>query len=85
MALGADGLADVVPGFGGKANSLLGDGTLGRDKPQGTPDAFVYDPRYPVQTVGGNNCCSPDIVPWGPYDQRPVRCAAMYCVILVRP
>ena len=25
----------------------------------------------PVQTLGGNNCCSPDIVPWGPYDQRP--------------
>ena len=22
--------------------------------------------------MGGNNCCSPDIVPWGPYDQRPV-------------
>ena len=25
-----------------------------------------------MQTLGGNNCCSPDIVPWGPYDQRPV-------------
>ena len=25
-----------------------------------------------MQTNGGNNCCSPHIVPWGPYDQRPV-------------
>ena len=35
-------------------------------------DNFVYDPNNPVQTVGGNNCCSPEIVPWGPYDQRSV-------------
>ena len=34
--------------------------------------SFVYDPRYPVQTLGGNNCCSPEHVPWGPHDQRPV-------------
>ena len=32
----------------------------------------MYNPEFPVQTIGGNNCCSPDIVPWGPYDQRPV-------------
>ncbi len=55
------------------ANSLLGDGALSpepaSDEP---PDHFVYDPEYPVQTMGGNNCCSPHIVPWGPYDQRPV-------------
>ena len=25
-----------------------------------------------MQTLGGNNCCSPHIVPWGPHDQRPV-------------
>ena len=57
----------------GSANSLLGDGSLSPTLPEGdTPDRFVYDPRYPVQTLGGNNCCSPHIVPWGPYDQRPV-------------
>ena len=57
----------------GNANTLLGDGTLSRRAPQDEPpDQFVYDPRYPVQTTGGNNCCSPEIVPWGPYDQRPV-------------
>ena len=35
-------------------------------------DTFVYDPQNPVQTNGGSNCCSPHIIPWGPYDQRPV-------------
>ena len=58
---------------GGNANTLRGDGCLSAEPPQDeSPDHFVYDPRYPVQTRGGNNCCSPDIVPWGPYDQRAV-------------
>ena len=58
---------------GGSANSLLGDGVLTTDAPgDQSADEFVYDPRFPVQTNGGNNCCSPHIVPWGPYDQRPV-------------
>ena len=57
----------------GQANSLLGDGILTTQEPgDQTPDEFTYDPHYPVQTNGGNNCCSPHIVPWGPYDQRPV-------------
>jgi len=56
---------------GGNANSLLGDGALAKETPEDeTADRFVYDPRYPVQTLGGNNCCSPLIVPWGPQDQR---------------
>jgi hypothetical protein len=55
----------------GKGNSLLGNGRLSGKEPQGAEvDQYVYDPRYPVQTLGGNNCCSPDIVPWGPHDQR---------------
>ena len=58
---------------GGDANTLRGDGALSPDAPSAEPeDTFVYDPLYPVQTMGGNNCCSPHIVPWGPYDQRPV-------------
>ena len=58
---------------GGGANSVRGDGVLSRDLAQAEPDdSYVYDPLYPVQTMGGNNCCSPDIVSWGPYDQRPV-------------
>ena len=58
---------------GGNGNSLLGDGVLATQPPcGGAVDTFLYDPLHPVQTVGGNNCCSPHIVPWGPYDQRPV-------------
>ena len=58
---------------GGGANSLLGDGALSVESPHlEQPEQFVYDPRFPVQTAGGANCCSPHIVPWGPYDQRPV-------------
>ena len=58
---------------GGGANSLLGDGVLSLAAPgDEPPDEFIYDPEHPVQTNGGNNCCSPEIVPWGPYDQRPV-------------
>ena len=35
-------------------------------------DTYVYDPGDPVPTMGGCNCCNPEIVPWGVYDQRPV-------------
>ncbi|HEX5416880.1 MAG TPA: CocE/NonD family hydrolase [Chloroflexota bacterium] len=58
---------------GGSANTLLGDGTLSLGEPgDEAADHFVYHPENPVQTVGGNNCCSPHLVPWGPYDQRDV-------------
>ncbi len=58
---------------GGRANSLHGDGALSINAPEAeTPDEFIYDPANPVQTVGGSNCCNPEIVPWGPYDQRGV-------------
>ncbi len=56
----------------GNANTLLGDGELSIEPPGDEPrDQFFYDPRFPVQTLGGGNCCSPEVVPWGPYDQRP--------------
>src|SRR5204863_7255070 len=62
---------------GGAANSLLGDGALAPVEPGEEPaDNFTYNPTFPVQTVGGNNCCSPHIVPWGPYDQRGVEMRA---------
>ena len=61
----------------GGANTLRGDGRLAFGAPASdAADQFTYDPRYPVQTVGGNNCCSPEIVPWGPYDQRGVEMRA---------
>ncbi len=56
----------------GRANSLFGDGILSPKLPGDEPkDRYTYDPDNPVPTLGGNNCCSPDIVAWGAYDQRP--------------
>ncbi|MBT3346220.1 MAG: CocE/NonD family hydrolase [Gemmatimonadetes bacterium] len=56
----------------GAANSVIGDGKLSPVSPaKESEDQFVFDPAYPVQTLGGNNCCSPHVVPWGPQDQRP--------------
>ena len=38
----------------------------------GAPDHYTYDPTFPTPTRGGCNCCNPEIVAWGAYDQRPV-------------
>jgi uncharacterized protein len=57
---------------GGRANSARGDGVLSAENRDGAPsDEFVYDPRNPVPTLGGNDCCGAPI-PAGPVDQRPV-------------
>jgi putative CocE/NonD family hydrolase len=58
----------------GGANTVIGDGRLSPRRPDAhePADAYVYDPRYPVPTRGGPNCCQPEIIPWGPYDQRDV-------------
>lgn len=59
---------------GGKANSLHGDGGLGTAAPGGEPpDAYSYDPRNPVPTLGGSTCCGEEVTPitMGPRDQRP--------------
>ena len=57
----------------GSANSLSGDGSLGPHGPgSGAPDHYTYDPAFPTPTRGGCNCCNPEIVAWGAYDQRPV-------------
>ena len=58
---------------GGRANSLNGDGTLGRQEPGDEPhDIYVSDPGYPVQSLGGRSCCLAALAPMGPMDQRPV-------------
>lgn len=58
---------------GGHANSLNGDGQLSPVPPGDEPeDTYRYDPDNPVPTMGGCNCCNPEIVPWGVFDQRPV-------------
>jgi putative CocE/NonD family hydrolase len=58
----------------GNAQTLVGDGTLSPEPPAaGTPpDTYRYDPENPVPTRGGCNCCNPEIVPWGVFDQREI-------------
>jgi putative CocE/NonD family hydrolase len=58
---------------GGKANSVFGDGKLSFTAPGNEPaDTFVYDPKNPVQTIGGGDCCNGGVVVPGAFDQRPV-------------
>ena len=55
------------------ANTLTGDGSLNVRPPRRSPaDHFEFDPRRPVPTAGGANCCNPKVFPWGPVDQRAV-------------
>ncbi|MDX2058051.1 MAG: CocE/NonD family hydrolase [Gemmatimonadales bacterium] len=58
----------------GRANGADGDGLLAAERPgpDEPADRFRYDPANPVPTTGGGNCCWPNIVAWGPLDQRPV-------------
>ena len=56
---------------GGQANSLRGDGRLEFTVPAAGKDGYEYDPRNPVPSVGGNDCCGAPF-PAGPRDQRPV-------------
>ncbi len=54
------------------ANSIEGDGNLSPDPPSTEkPDVFEYDPANPVRTIGGRLCCGNDVLPPGPFDQRP--------------
>jgi putative CocE/NonD family hydrolase len=56
----------------GGANTVLGDGALATEPPQQEPpDRFEYDPANPVPTIGGRLCCANDLLPPGPFDQRP--------------
>jgi hypothetical protein len=56
---------------GGKANTLKGDGVLGKAPPaDDNPDRFEYDPMNPVPSYGGNVCCTGNAVRGGAYDQR---------------
>jgi uncharacterized protein len=61
----------------GKANSLVGDGSLSIAGPHTEPmDQYVYDPANPAPTVGGPLCCDSDHLKPGPRDQRPVEARA---------
>jgi uncharacterized protein len=55
----------------GKANSLVGDGSLTSDSASSDqPDHFSYDPMNPVASYGGNVCCTGNAVQGGAFDQR---------------
>ncbi|MFZ9002696.1 MAG: CocE/NonD family hydrolase [Robiginitalea sp.] len=55
----------------GRANSLFGNGSLTREPPAtDQPDTFAYDPNNPVNSYGGNVCCTGNAVQGGSYDQR---------------
>lgn len=55
----------------GDANTLVGSGVLTRKRPsQDNPDSFTYDPMNPVQSLGGNVCCTGNAVKGGAFDQR---------------
>ena len=57
---------------GGNANTLRGDGVIGIQKPApAMSDKYLYDPKFPVPTIGGNNCCGTPTQA-GPKDQRPI-------------
>lgn len=58
----------------GKANTGAGDGRLVTSRPRGDAvDRFTYDPMNPVQSYGGNVCCTGNAIPGngGSLDQRP--------------
>jgi uncharacterized protein len=62
---------------GGKANTLNGDGTLAPSaSSQDAADLFVYDPANPVQSYGGNVCCTGNAVTGGAFDQRKMEARA---------
>ncbi|HLZ69233.1 MAG TPA: CocE/NonD family hydrolase [Dehalococcoidia bacterium] len=56
----------------GRAQSAAGDGVLSFDAPgDQSPDRFLYDPMFPVPTVGGRSLPTGKLVP-GPLDQTHV-------------
>jgi putative CocE/NonD family hydrolase len=56
----------------GKANSVLGNGTISTRAPsREAPDRFVDDPSNPVPTLGGRLCCDSGHLEPGARDQRP--------------
>jgi putative CocE/NonD family hydrolase len=70
----------------GKANSLMGDGSLSIAGPHTEPmDQYVYDPSNPAPTVGGPLCCDSDHLKPGPRDQRPVEARADVLVYSTPP
>jgi putative CocE/NonD family hydrolase len=73
-------------GSGGKANSLNGDGGLAAQSPAAdTPDVFVYDPKNPAPSLGGNVCCTGNAVAGGAFDQRQLEARSDILVYSTEP
>lgn len=55
---------------GGKANTRNGDGLLvAKTSSKDAPDSFTYDPETPVNSYGGNVCCTGNAIQGGAFDQ----------------
>jgi hypothetical protein len=55
----------------GKANTLNGDGKLTLKKARNNKaDSFTYDPLKPVDSYGGNVCCTGNAIKGGSFDQQ---------------
>ena len=53
------------------ARTRFGDGRLAAEPPlDEPPDRYLYDPRNPVPSWGGTECCTGGLAPGGPLDQR---------------
>ncbi len=71
---------------GGKANSILGDGSLATAAPHSEdPDQYIYDPANPAPTIGGPLCCDAEHLAPGPRDQRVVEARADVLVYSTPP
>src|SRR5690606_2547496 len=70
----------------GRANSLSGDGALSSELPEDeVPDVYVYNPRDPIPSLGGQSCCMAGITPMGPADQRQVEAINQVLVYTTAP
>lgn len=70
----------------GSANSVFGDGRLGRAQPSGAPsDSYTYDPMNPVPSLGGGVCCNRDASLGGSFDQRGIEARADVLVYTSEP
>jgi putative CocE/NonD family hydrolase len=70
----------------GGANSRMGDGqlTLAQPKRAGR-DAFVYDPKQPVPSLGGSVCCFHPSLQGGSFDQSHIEMRADVLVYSTPP
>ncbi len=72
----------------GAANSVDGNGWLSEEPPgegEAATDRYRYDPANPVPSLGGHSCCTADVAPVGPRDQRPVEERADVLVYTTAP